>query len=62
MSKTTLEPLALGHTTDEAGAAKMNLEYLGRQGMCCYYWRVFRDGSKVLYARVDGGTLQPVAT
>jgi hypothetical protein len=23
--------------------------------MCRYWWRVFRDGSRVLYAKVDGG-------
>lgn len=39
----------------------MKLRYLGRQGMCRYYWRVFRDGYCTMYAKVDGGTLQPVA-
>jgi hypothetical protein len=39
---------------------KMRLIYIGRQGYCRYYWRVFRDGSKVLYAKVDSGVLQPV--
>jgi hypothetical protein len=40
----------------------MKLRYIGRQGSCRYYWRIFRDGWKVLYAKVDGEILQPVAT
>jgi hypothetical protein len=40
----------------------MKLRYIGRQGSCRYYWRIFCNGAKILYAKVDGGTLQPVAT
>lgn len=39
----------------------MKLRYLGREGSCRYYWRIFRDGARIMYARVDGGILQPVA-
>jgi hypothetical protein len=30
--------------------------------MCRYWWRVFRNGDRVMYGKVDGGILQPVAT
>lgn len=39
----------------------MHLQYIGRQGSCRYYWRLFCNGSRALYAIVDGGSLQPVA-
>lgn len=39
----------------------MKLMYIGRQGSCRYYWRIFRGGWKIMYAKVDGGTLQPLA-
>lgn len=40
----------------------MKLQYIGRQGGCRYYWRVFGNGARILYAKVDGGILQPVAS
>lgn len=40
---------------------QIKLEYIGRQGMCRYYYRIFKNGTKVMYAKVDGGFLQPVA-
>ena len=43
------------------GVPQMKLIFIGRQGLCRYYWRVFRDGTRVMYAKVDGGILQPVA-
>ena len=39
----------------------MKLRFIGRQGTCRYYWRIFRDGWRTMYAKVDGGTLGPVA-
>lgn len=39
----------------------MKLQYIGRQGLCRYYWRLMRDGSRIMYAKTDGGVLQPVA-
>ena len=38
----------------------MKLQYIGRQGFCRYYWRIYNE-FKIMYAKVDGGILQPVA-
>lgn len=46
---------------DVTAKRRIRLEYIGRQGMCRYYWRVFLNGTRVLYAKVDKGLLQPVA-
>jgi hypothetical protein len=37
------------------------LKYIGRQGFCRYYWRLFRDSRMppVLYCKVDGGHRLP---
>lgn len=39
----------------------MRLRYIGRQGSCRYWWRLFSQGVKCMYAKPDRGTLGPVA-
>ena len=40
---------------------RLKLQFIGRQGGCRYYWRLFRDSTRTLYAKVDGDVLGPVA-